>query len=238
MAVLLLAHGDAEAKTKLRKAIESRYGLRPIALDSLVMTLKGRTRAKVGPVQAWVPFEAKVSLRFPCMMRWESTLKPLGLPAQNTLEMFHQKAYYAKRGGKTQRYHNHDEIALLRQRLWAVAAGLLTPLSDMAVKVIDQPNHCFVALNTSNQDSVRVCLRPDYTVESVETQSINPDNGTKQSYRILLSPNIIEVGDLFVPARMQIYWDDTHTMDIEPTAIESNIELPESLFVENTQAFA
>ncbi len=238
MAILLLAQGDAEAKAKLRKAIESRYGLRPVALDSLVVTLKGRARAKVGPVQTWMPLEAKVSLRFPSMMRWESTLKPLGLPAQSTLEMFHQKAYYAKRGGKTQRYHNDDEVALMRQRLWAVAAGLLTPLSDMAVQLIDQPNHCFVALNTENQDRVQVCLRPDYTVDSVETQSLNPETGTKQNYRILLSPNIVEVGDLFVPERMHIYWDDVHAMDIEPTSIESNLELPESLFVENTQAFA
>lgn len=237
MAILLLAHGDAEAKMKLRKAIESRYGLRPIALDTLALTLKGRTRTKVGPVQTWVPFEAKTFLRFPGMMRWESTLKPLGLPAQSTLELFHHSAYYSKRGGKTQRYHADGDIWLMRQRLWALAAGLLTPLSDMAVKLIDQPGLCFLAQNTSNQDSVRVCLRPDYTVESVETRSLNPENGLKQNYRIMMSQSIIEVGDLFVPAQMQIHWDDAHTMDIEPTSVQSNLELSESLFVENTQAF-
>lgn len=236
MAVLLLAHGDAEAKIKLRKAIESRYGLRPIALDSLVTSFKGRTRTKVGPMQAWVAFEAKVSMRFPDMMRWENTLKPLGLPAQNTLELLHNNVYYVKRSNKTQRYQNQNEVGLLRQRMWAITAGLLTPLSDMAVKVIDQPDQCFIAQNTANQDSVRVCLRPDYTVESVETQSINLENGTKQTYRIMLSPNVVEVGDLLIPARMQVYWDDVHTMDIEATAIQSNVELAESLFVENTQS--
>ncbi len=237
MAVLLLAQGDAEAKSKLRKAIESRYGLRPIALDTLALTLKGRTRAKVGPVQTWVPFEAKTFLRFPGMMRWESTLKPLGWPAQNTLEMFHHHTYYSKRGGKTQRYNTNSEILLPRQRLWALAAALLTPLSDMAVQVIDQPGLSFIAHHTENQDNVRVNLRPDYTIESVETISINPDSGMKQNYRIMLSPKIAEVGDLLVPSKIQIYWDDAHTHDVEPTSAQSNIELSESLFVENTQAF-
>lgn len=236
MAVLLLAQGDAEAKSKLRKAIESRYGLRPIALDTLALTLKGRTRAKVGPVQTWVPLEAKAFLHFPGMMRWESTLKPLGLPAQSSLELFHNSTYYSKRGGKTQRY-NTSEIQLPRQRLWALAAALLTPLSDMAVQVINQPGLSFVAHHTENQDMVRVNLRADYTVESVETTSINPDSGMKQKYRIMLSPQIIEVGDLLVPARIQIYWDDAHTYDVEPTSAQSNLELSESLFIKKTQAF-
>lgn len=237
MAVLLLAQGDAEAKSKLRKAIESRYGLRPIALDTLALTLKGRTRAKVGPVQTWVPLEAKAFLRFPGMMRWESTLKPLGLPAQSTLELFHNSAYYSKRGGKTQRYTTNSEIQLPRQRLWALAAALLTPLSDMSVEVINQHGLSFIAHHTENQDTVCVNLRPDYTIESVETTSINPDSGTQQNYRMVLSPNIVEVGDLLVPAKIQIYWDETHTHDVEPTSAQSNLELSESLFVENTQAF-
>lgn len=236
MPVLLLAYGDTEAKTKLRKAIESRYGMRPVMLDTLQMNLKGRARAKVGPVVTWVPFEGKAAFHFPGMMRWETTLKPLGLPAQQQIEVFSTNAYYRKRGGKTIAYQDDQRVRQLRQRLWALAAGLLTPLSDMAVQLIDEPNMCFSALHTQNQDRVRLCLRPDYTIDSIETNSLNPDTGTEQLYRLSLSPQIIEVDDLMVPAKLQTYWDDSLTFEIEPVGITYNNDFAENLFTSDSQA--
>ena len=68
MPVLLLAQGDPRAKDMLRKAIEARYGLRPVPLESLKLDelaakrvnefalileplkLKGATGSTVAPI--------------------------------------------------------------------------------------------------------------------------------------------------------------------------------------------
>ncbi len=61
MPVLLLARGDQESKALLRRAIEARYGLGPPVLETLKLQLKGRARAKVGPVTTWVPLTEVVA---------------------------------------------------------------------------------------------------------------------------------------------------------------------------------
>ena len=79
MPVLLLAQGDTTSKDMLRHAIEARYGLRPPVLESLQIDFKGRVRAKLGPINTWVPVEATAYFNFPTSMRWDFSVKAAGV---------------------------------------------------------------------------------------------------------------------------------------------------------------
>src|SRR5262245_24666361 len=131
-----MAQGDAEAKDLLRKAIEARYGLRPPALESLQIDFKGRSRAKVGPITAWVPVEATAYFKFPTAMRWDFTVKPVGVSVQRGVDSFDGTTYRQQRGGSAvQVIPDSQQINSVQSRLWAIAALLLTPLGEQFVKL-------------------------------------------------------------------------------------------------------
>src|SRR5690349_10616716 len=88
MPVLLLARGDQESRTLLRRALEARYGLGPPAIETLKLQLKGRTRMKIGPVATWVPLEGTAYFKFPFFIRWNFTMRPAGVALSSGEEAF------------------------------------------------------------------------------------------------------------------------------------------------------
>jgi len=231
MPVLLLAQGDTIAKCALRKAIEARYGTRPPSLDSLKINFNGRTLAKVGPVKTWVPVEVTAYFRFPMAMRWDFTVKPLKLPVQRGLEAFDGATYHSARGGKPPTVITDPaQVASMRRRMWAIAAILLTPLSELFVKLSAIGENSLWATNTKLDDAAEIHLRPDNSLDYVRVECLNPDDNRWQNYIIRLSEELVCINDLLLPAKMSAFWDDAPNFEFEPGLVESNPNIPDSVF--------
>lgn len=231
MPVLLLAFGEPAAKDMLRKAIEARYGMRPPALDSLKLDFKGRARVKVGPVITWVPVDATAYFRFPNAMRWDFTVKPLGLSVQRGVEAFDGEIFRRSRGGKAPIIITEpDQIQSMRRRLWGVASILLTPLSNTFVKVTQTGNYSFEATNTKLDDSAHIFLLGNQKIDQVKVTCLNPDTNKVQDYVISLSDELVTINDLIIPKKITASWDDEPSFEIEPNAAESNPNIPDSVF--------
>ena len=157
MPVLLLAQGEPEAKNLLRKAIETRYGQKPPAIEALRVDFKGRTRFKSPKAEVWLPLEVTARFVFPTHLRWDYVIKPQNMPEQRNIESYDGSIYRSLRGEK--KPHEIDQTRYLksvRARLWAMAAILLTPMSDYYVTITQCGDYCFDAENTKLNDSVRI----------------------------------------------------------------------------------
>lgn len=231
MPVLLLAQGDTTAKDLLRKAIEARYGVRPPALDSLKIEFKGRTKVKVGPVQTWVPLDSSAYFNFPTSMRWDFVAKPLKLPVQRGVEAFDGFSYRSVRGNKAPTIiEDERQVSSARQRLWAIASLLLTPLSDLFVRLEATGDNSLRAVNTKLNDSAEIFLRPNHTIEMIRTHCLNPDTGTMQDHIIHPSEEQKELNELILPARIVMAWDESEVFEVEPVSVEVNPSIPEVVF--------
>ncbi len=231
MPVLLLAHGEPAAKDLLRNAIEARYGMRPPALDSLKIDFKGRARVKIGPVFTWVPVEITAYFKFPNAMRWDFIVKPLKLPIQRGVEAFDGETYRTVRGHKTPIIvKDEKQVYSMRRRLWAVASILLTPLSELFVKLATDNEYSFSATNTKLDDAATIELHKDYKINRVRVNCLNPDTQKDQNYVLNLSEELITINELLLPAKIKVAWDDVPAFEIEPIAAESNPQIPPGIF--------
>lgn len=231
MPVLLLAQGDAAAKDMLRRAIEARYGLRPPAIESLSIDFKGRARAKIGPVNTWVPVEAAARFLFPSAMRWDFTVRPAGVEIQRGSEAFDGKVYRRARGSQTPAVI--DDSALVnsvQSRLWAMAAVLLTPLGEHFVKLAITGDHSFCATNTQINNAVELALRDNRTVDRASVTCLNPDSRQQQRFSLHLSENQMPVNDFMLPCKVNAFWDDDPYFEIEPVRADANLTLEEAVF--------
>lgn len=230
MPVLLLAYGDPQAKDLLRKAIESRYGLLPPAIEALHLRFKGRARAKVGPVTTWVPVDLAAYFHFPKAMRWDFTVKPLGLPVQRGVESFDGEVYRSMRGSRTSEMSAEDQLDHLRSRLWAVAALLLTPLSEGHIKLSQAGANCFNATHTMIGEMVQVMLRPDHSIEQVQVECMNPDTHKRQWFRLRPSVEHVEIEGLRLPSKIAASWDDEPSFEVEPIGADNVVNIPDGVF--------
>jgi hypothetical protein len=229
--VLLLAQGDTEAKELLRKAIEARYGLRPPALESLQIDFKGRVRAKVGPVTTWLPVEATAYFQFPTSMRWDFSVKPIGVSVQRGVEAFDGTTYRRMRGSSAPQVINLDQqVKSIQRRLWAIAALFLTPLGDHFVRLTTTGPHTLDATNTTINDTVSLNLRPDKTLDYVQVTCLNPDTDQQQSFTLRLSSNQSAVNEFMLPRKISAFWDDSPYFEVEPVTVDSNPQFTETRF--------
>lgn len=231
MPVLLLAQGDPEAKNLLRKAIEARYGINPPVIESLRIDFKGRARAKVGPVTTWVPVDATAQFRFPTAMRWDFTVKPVGVTVQRGSEAFDGEVYRRSRGNSAPTIiDTQEQVDSMQSRLWAIAALLLTPLGDHFVKLIASEGSHFNALNTRFGDAVKVCLRDNYTIEELRVNCLNPDTEQQQEFVMKLSEEQEIINDLMLPKKISTFWDDEPFYEVQPVLVESNPDITGAVF--------
>ncbi|MCU0497305.1 MAG: hypothetical protein MUF87_08145 [Anaerolineae bacterium] len=231
MPILLLAYGDPVAKDLLKKALEARYGLHPIALDALQVHFKGRARVKLGPVATSVPVDSTAYFQFPNAMRWDFTVKPLGLPIQRGIEALCDGEYRQGRGNKTPSIVTDEaSINYLRRRLWAIAAILLTPLGEGFVKLSQNGPSSFNATNTQINDQVSVHLRPNYTIEAVQVECVNPETQRTQQFVMRLSEDLVEIDGILLPAKLAAYWDQEPAFEIEPINVVMNPVFERAVF--------
>lgn len=231
MPVLLLAQGDVAAKDMLRRAIEARYGLRPPAIESLSIDFKGRARARIGPITAWVPVEATARFLFPTAMRWDFTVKPAGVGVQRGSEAFDGAVYRRARGSQTPTViDDAAQVSSMQSRLWAMAAVLLTPLGEHFVKLAVTGDSSFSATNTQINNAVELCLRDNRTIDNASVTCLNPDSQRQQRFSLRLSEDQSSVDDFMLPCKISAFWDDDPYFEIEPVRTESNLTLEEAVF--------
>ncbi len=230
MAILLLARGDEEARTLMRKAIEARYGTRPLFLDSIQLGFKGRARVKVGPVMTWVPLVIDAYLRFPDTVRWDFTVKPMGLPVQRGVEAVFGDVYRSERGKRKEMKDDPALVDNLRQRLWSLAALLLTPMAESYVTLESVGPLAFTATNTQTQDSATVQLNDDYSIASVSIDCLNLESGQEQTYTLRAQSEIVSMDDVALPGQVTAFWDDQPHFEVQLTSANYQTELPDSLF--------
>ena len=231
MPVLLLAQGDVQAKDLLRKAIQARYGLRPPALESLHISFKGRARAKLGPVNMWVPVEAIGRFCFPDKMRWDFAVKAVGVQLNSGTEAFDGTTYHNSRKSKSA-VSNDDQqqVESMQHRLWAIAAVMLTPLGEMFVKLKANATNELEACNTKFNGAVNLHLRADQTLNYVETNCLNPDSGRQETFTLRLSDELVSFGDLILPTKISAFWNNESYFEIEPTDAAANPTITDDVF--------
>lgn len=231
MPILLLAQGEPEAKDMLRQAIEARYGMRPPVLDSLQIDFKGKARVKVGPVMTNVPVDATAYFRFPNAMRWDFTVRPLGMAVQRGVEAFDGEVYRTTRGKKEPTIVEAPEhVHSMRRRLWAVASVLLTPLSELFVSLSVTGNYSFEATNTKLEDSATISLLANHKIDQVKVKCLNPDTNKEQEYTISLSDELVTLNELILPNKLTVSWDETFTFEIEPVRVDTNPPISNDTF--------
>ncbi|NWF70190.1 MAG: hypothetical protein HXY40_13980 [Chloroflexi bacterium] len=231
MPVLLLAQGDVKARDLLKKAISARYGFNPPALESLRIDFKGRARAKVGPITAWVPVEVTASFCFPTKMRWDFTVKPIGVPVQRGVEAFDGQQYRRLRGGGSPvLVKDANALQSMRRRLWSVAALLLTPLGEHFVRLAANDDGSLQATHTQLNDAVNMLLRPDHSLERVQVECVNPDNERAQTFVLKAAETQAPVDGLMLPTKVSTFWDDEPYFEAEPVRVCSDARFQDSLF--------
>lgn len=231
MPVLLLCQGDTEAKLRLRRAIEARYGINPPAIEKISISFKGRAHTKIGPIKTWIPVEAKASFVFPTHLRWEFAVKPMNLPVQKGIETYDGKIYRNQRAiGANRESVQTSLISSARGRLWQMAAILLTPMSDYYIKVSSCGADCIIAENTKLNDAVHIYLRQNDTMDYAAVKCFNPDTEREQKLYLKLSEELISVNGLIMPAHVTAYWDNEPYFEMQPTEVDTNPSLPESDF--------
>jgi len=237
MPVLLLCRGDAEAKNRLRGAIEARYGVNPPAIEKIRITFNGRTRFQLGPVKTWIPVSAEASFAFPTHLRWDFTAKPLKLPVQTGIEAFDGKTYRTQYTiGRNKQSDKTDFLSSARSRLWQMAAILLTPMSEHFIEVSTSGANGIEAVNTKLNDSIRLFLREDYTVSHVDVHCFNPDRQQEQRLTLKLAREQIPVDGLMLPEKISAYWDGEPYYEISPAGVEMHPDLPEEHFTLGAKA--
>jgi hypothetical protein len=229
--VLLLAQGDPPARELLKKAIEARYALRPPVLESLRIDFKGRSRAKIGPISSWVPVETSAQFLFPRAMRWDFKVTAAGVRLGSGSEAFDGTTSRTTRGSKAPVVISDPAaVESLHRRLWAIAAVFLTPLGDHFVKLRAVGDLQLDATNTQTNSTVRLTVRPNKTLESVEVTCLNPDSEREQRFSLHLSEEQAAVNDLILPTQISAFWDDAPSFEIEPILAQENPTIAEGVF--------
>ncbi|MGQ9888345.1 MAG: hypothetical protein ACUVSX_07635 [Aggregatilineales bacterium] len=231
MPVLLLAQGDPRAKDLLRRAIEARYGASPPAIESLDIEMKGRARARIGPVAAWIPLEIQARFRFPSAMRWDFIARPVGVAVQRGVDAFDGAVYRRQRGSDPPDViQDQNLVQSVQCRLWVLAALFLTPLGEHFVRLSHTDDHSFEAANTLINDAVRLRLRPNFALEQVEVTCLNPDSGRHQRFSLRLSAEQGPVDGMMLPRKISAFWDDEPYFEAEPVRVVSNSDIADGVF--------
>lgn len=230
MPVLLLAHGDPESKTLLRHAIEARYGLGPPAIETLRIELKGRTRARVGPVNTRMSLEGIAYFKFPLAVRWDYTIRPVGVALTSKTEAFDGDTCRRRESRTVTTVDDAEHVASVRARLWAICALLLTPLAEHFVELKTAGERALDAIHTETGITSHLQLNEDHTLDFTSTECLNPATGKRQTFSLRMSEGQAVVGEMMMPRKVGTFWDDQPDMELSAVAVENNPAVDDGLF--------
>jgi hypothetical protein len=232
MPVLLLARGDKEGRDLLRKALEARYGMGAPAIETLKIEFEGRIRTKLGPITTWVPLECTTYFAFPGRGRWDFNVRAAGVPLRAGANAVDGTIYRKRQRNGEIEVISDPEIARTA-RLWRYAAAgmLLIPLSQQFVELKGMGERSFEALDLETKDTIRVTLHEDYTVDTVSTRCLNPEqDNQEQLFSFQAEDGQIAVNDFMLPAKITTLWDNVAENEVRPVRVEINPVLNDSVF--------
>jgi hypothetical protein len=230
MPVLLLARGDQESKMLLRHAIEARYGISPLAIETLKLEVKGRTRIKVGPVATWIPLDGIAYFKFPFSVRWNFTTHPVGVLRGGGEEAFDGATCRKRQGQDVTTIKDTAPIKGAHARLWTICALLLMPLSEHFVELRATGEHSLDATHVEHGITTHLQLNDDHTLETASTDCVNPATKKVQAYALRLSEGQKEIGGMMLPGKITVCWDEQPEMEVSPVSVEVNPAVDEGLF--------
>jgi hypothetical protein len=111
-----------------------------------------------------------------------------------------------------------------------MAAILLTPMSDYYIEVSNCGVNCIQAVNTKINDSVRMYLRENYTIDYAEVECFNPDTERNQNLYLRLSEKQVPVDGLMLPEQVSAFWDDEPYFEMSPSKVEMHPDMSEEYF--------
>lgn len=231
MPVLLLAQGDLAAKDILKGAIQARYGTRPPMLETMRIDFRGRASMKIGEARQFMPIDVTALFRFPNAMRWDLVVRPPGGVARRLIESTDGHSFYLSPDGKAPRLvTNAQQQHSMVRRMWAFAAMMLSPMSEMYVRLTEIDQTHFKATHLRFSDSVYVKVDGLSRLAQVHTHCLNPHAMRQQAYTLSFAKQQALVDGLNLPTKLRVSWDKRPFMELRPYAVEQDIHIPDSIF--------
>ena len=234
MSFLTLTQGDSVGKGLLKKLLGARYGGSVPALDTLRVTYRGRSQAKLGPLPLWAQVEAVATYRFPDHMRWEFKLTAIRLMRSSYSTAFDGTTVTELERNKVSVITDPQYVQSARTRAWAETVFFVSPLTtDERIRVerVEEDSNAFRAYGPGEDGPVAlVRLHEDGRLKEVEVERVNPVSGITQRQRLVSSGELTRVDKLIVPSMIQRYWDDELTMELTPVEVEINLALEPDAF--------
>jgi hypothetical protein len=103
-------------------------------------------------------------------------------------------------------------------------------MSDHYIKVTSCGDRCIEALNTKLNDTVKIHLHDDYSINYVEVECLNPETDSIQKHTLKLEHEQQPINNLMLPTKVMAYWDDVLHYEMRPVEVDLHPELPLSLF--------
>lgn len=221
---LSLSRGDKEAQDLLQRAVSARYGLRPVMIESLRLTMSGKSKGLFG-----LPVKVQVHSAYVGMThwRWEQSSKLLGLTTAKTIESFDAGAYYRAERGRVQAFQDPRIVESYRRRIWAMQALFLTPLTQDGAILKVAGDRAFQAIPEAHpEDVATVYLHPDFTVAAIEIERFRPMDERRLPYMLRPEGGLVTLNELVLPAQITYQWGGGEPVTYSVVGTEVNPVIP------------
>lgn len=206
MAFLSLARGDVAARNLLQRAIRARYGVRPIALETLRLWLTTDSKGPLG-----LPVKTAVTASYMGIQhsRWDQTRKLFGLTLSQTTDSITDSVYLKQQAKKVTRIDDPVTLQSVRRRLWGVLALWLIPLTGAEVTIAAVDKHILQAMPSAEpNDVVTITLNPDDTIAMVTVERYRARDKRNVKYLIKPVGDLRTLNNLTVPEQIVFAWQD------------------------------
>ncbi|GAB4551448.1 MAG: hypothetical protein OHK0023_18400 [Anaerolineae bacterium] len=201
---LSLAKADPGSRQLLQEALQTRYGLRPLALESLLLTLTGQRRGFLG-----LSIQATLQLAYAEPMYWRYAEKRsfLGFSRGGSVEVLTEAEAYSSQFAAA----SEDKLFAesLRRQRWAFRALMLTPLTMEGVILRALTESAIEATHEyAPFDAAIIYLHPDRSIAAVEIERYRLSDRRRLPYMIRPQGGLKTFGELVIPAQLAIQWGD------------------------------
>jgi hypothetical protein len=249
MSFLTLTQGDSVGKGLLKKLLNARYGTSVPALETLRVTYRGRSQAKLGPVTMWARVDAVATYHFPDQMRWEFKLTAARLMHSSYSTAFDGQTVTELERNKVSVITDPEYVRSARTRAWAETVFFVSPLTTddrFRVERVEGDTNAFRAYGPPSPEGTDedgpvalVRLHEDGRLNEVVVERVNPVGGNMQTQRLVASGELARVDKLILPAQIQRYWDTEMAMELSPVEAEINPALgPETFIIQEENLLA
>ncbi len=222
MQVLLLSRGDAAAKDLLRRVLAARYGFGAPALDSMILSLKGRARIKIARIPTWVSLETCIYFQTPMRARWEYNIRPVGLPITVGVHAYDGARYRKKQGDHVETHHAPPVHEAMRDRVWVSTLMMLSPLVRPEVEIKRDGERILTASRIDTGTCVTMYFNDDYTLEHLEFPTLDIETNETKLYRLRFSHEQMDVGGIILPSVITMLWGEEPRYELSPVSVEIN----------------